>query len=68
MIAALAAGIPPWLQMTGWFLFASYLIGGSIYLVLHPNRNVGQTWGEIGLLPPRLRRWLLDEPDPESRR
>jgi|HubBroStandDraft_6_1064221.scaffolds.fasta_scaffold690173_1 hypothetical protein len=68
MLAGLAAGMPPWLQMTGWFLFASYLVGGSIYLVLHPNRNVRQTWGEIGLLPPRLRRWLLDEPDPESRR
>ncbi len=68
MIAGLANGVSPWLQMTGWFLFASYLVVGSIYLVLRSKCSGGQTWGEVGLLPPRLRRWVLDGPNPETKR
>jgi len=67
MIAGLATGVPPWLQTTGWLLYAGYVVGGSIYLIMRLNRNGRQTFGEVGLLPPRLKRWVLDEPDPGTK-
>ncbi len=67
MIAGLTAGVPSGLQATGVFLFLSYLVGTSIYLVWKAKSSGRKSWGDEALLPPRLRRWILDVVDSESK-
>ncbi len=59
---ASGANLPRWLQRTGWFLFAIYLVGGSLYLLLKP-KDAGQRWGQAGMFPRSWQRWFLDGPD-----
>ena len=57
---ASGANLPLWLQQTGLFLFAIYLVGGSLYLLLKP-KYAGQRWGQAGLFPRSWQRWFLDD-------
>jgi hypothetical protein len=71
-IAMIAYGVsgntPYWLQLAGWTIFAIYLVGGSVYLMLKP-KNAGQRWGQAGLFPRSwYRRWFLDEREEKSLR
>ena len=65
MILDFSTYIPQWLQFSGWIFVSAYLLGGSFYLILRPKRDRRQNWGEVALMPLRLRRWILDEPEPK---
>ena len=65
MILGLSVTLPHWLQIVGWILVSAYLLGSSFYFILRSDPDRRQQWGEIALLPPRLRRWVLDEREPK---
>jgi hypothetical protein len=67
MMAGLSTDIPHWLQMAGWILVSAYLLGSSFYILLRSKSDRHQNCGEVGLLSPRLRRWVLDEQEPKSK-
>jgi type II secretory pathway component PulF len=67
-VVAALAGVPHWLQMAGWLLLTTYLVGGSLYLIFRSDQKGRQSFGEICLLSPRIRRWVLDEPEPPTKR
>jgi hypothetical protein len=51
--------------MVGWILVSAYLLGSSFYILLRPKSDRHQNCGEVALLSPRLRRWVLDEREPK---
>lgn len=57
----IAVGLPVWLQDAGRGCLACSLASGSTYLLYTSRRRPGPPFGEVNILPVRLRRWVLDE-------